>query len=193
MADIILIIVLLLFVYMGYRNGFVKTFINALANIVSVIFSIIFTNPVAKIICESPLGIILRDGAVSYVSAGVKDSKLTQAAVEMAADGICMTLSSIISFILIALVVKIAVRIIAGAMGLVSGLPLIKQVNRVLGAAIGAVSGFLICYVVIGFIIALSHGTAMELDLVIQSIENSFICSAFYHNNIVGNAICSVI
>ena len=193
MADIILIIVLLLFVYMGYRNGFVKTFINALANVVSVIFSVIFTNPVAKIICESPAGMVLRDGAVSYVSGNVKNTKLAQAAIEMAADGICMTVSSIISFILIALVVKIVVRLIAGAMGLVSGLPLIKQANRVLGAIIGGISGCLICYVVIGFIVALSYSTAMDLDLVIESIKNSFVCSYFYYNNIVGKAITSVL
>ena len=193
MADIILILILCLFVCSGYKKGFAKTLINASANVISVIFSVIFTNPVAKIICESPIGEFIRNSASSYVSDNVKYAELAKSAVETAADGVCMTVSSIISFILIAFVVKIVVRLIAGAVGLVSKLPLLKQANSVLGALVGLVSGALICYVVIGFFGALISSGTVELDAVVSIIENSIICAYVYNNNIVGDIIASIL
>lgn len=190
MADIILILVLFLFVYAGCRNGFAKTLINAFANVISVVFSVMFTNPVARMICNSPIGTVIQNSAISSVRS---TEKLSEAAVGVAADGICLGVSSIISFILIALVVRIAVSFIAHTVDLVAKLPLIKQANRALGAIMGGISGFLICYVVIGFVFALSHSGAMELDGVVTSIENSFLCSIIYYNNIIGNALSSVL
>lgn len=190
MADLILILVLFLFVYTGYRKGFAKTLINASANVISIVCSFILTNPVANLIRKSPIGTAVRNISLSSIE---KTQKLPPSAAVIAADGICFVISSIISFILIAIVVRIAVSVIAHTVDIVAKLPVIKQANRALGAVIGGISGFLICYVVIGFIFALSYSGAAELAGIAQSIENSILCSIIYYNNIIGNTISSVL
>ena len=181
MADIILILVLFLFVYTGYRKGFAKTLINASANLISIVCGFILTNPVANLIRESPLGVAVRNISLSSVE---KTQKLPHPAAVIAADGVCFVVSSIISFVLIAVIVRIAVSVIAHAVDIVAKFPVIKQANRVLGAVIGGISGFLICYVIIGFIFALSYSGVAELAGIAQSIENSILCSFIYYNNI---------
>lgn len=193
MADIILILVLLLFAWTGYKKGFARTLINASANIVSIIFSVIFANPVADIICKSQLGNFIRNVAVSTVADNVKNVKIPPEAVKVAADGICMTVSSVLSFIIIALIVKILLSLIAGAIDVVAKLPLLKQANRILGAATGAISGFLILYVIIGVLFALSDSKAIEISNIISSVENSQLCSLLLKNNIVRDTVSSVL
>lgn len=190
MADLVLILVLFLFIYIGYKNGFAKTLINASANVVSVVFGILLTNPVAKVIFASPLGTMIKNSAISSIG---KNEKLAQSAVELASDGIAMVVSSVISFILVTLLVRIVIALIAGSVDIIAKLPLIKQANRTLGAIIGGISGIVICYVVIGFIFVLSESGAVDLGGVTDSIENSFICSIVYYNNIIGNALSSVL
>lgn len=190
MADLVLIVVLFLFVYLGYKKGFAKTLINASANIVSVVFGIILTGPVANVICNSPIGSLIRNSALSSME---KNEQFTDAAASVAADGVAMVGSAIISFILITLLVRVVVGLIAGAVNIVAKLPLIKQANRTLGAIIGGISGSVICYVVIGFIFVLSESGVMELDSVVYSIENSLLCSIVYYNNAIGNALSSIL
>ena len=190
MADIILILVLFLFCYSGYRKGFAKTLINASANVISVVFSSVLTNPVANIVSDSPVGTAVRNIALTSIE---KMQKLPQQAAVIAADGICMAISSIISFILIVIIVRVAVSVIAHTVDIVAKLPLIKQANRALGAILGGISGFVICYAVAGILFVLAESGAVELSGIVTSIDNSILCSFMYYNNIIGNTLSSII
>lgn len=193
MADIILILVLCLFVYIGYKKGFAKTLVNASANVVSVVFGVLFTNPVAQLIFKSPIGESVRNSAMDSLGKGAESSAIKSAAVSVAADSMAMVVSSVISFILVTVLVRIAIGLIAGAVNIVAKLPLIQRANHILGAVIGGISGSLICYVVIGFLFVLSESGIMQLDGIVESIDNSILCSFVYYNNVIGNALSSVL
>ena len=193
MADIILVLVVVLFMFFGYKRGFSKTLLSVLSSIISVVFSVIFSNPVANLVLKSPLGEMISDFAETVIKRNLGASELVESSASIMAEGVATVVSSVISFILIALIIKIAVMLIAQAVGIVKKLPIIKQVNAALGAIVGIFSGLVISYVLVGIIFALNVGEVIESGLMIESIENSIVCSQMYYNNIVGNTLASIV
>ena len=193
MADIVLILLIGLFALSGYRKGFAKTLISTLANIISLVFSITLTKPVSTLVFNSPVGNIISGIAKKTIESNAGNTQLSQSSIEMMAEGIAMTASSVISFVIIGVVVKIAVVLLAEAIGIVTRLPIIRQANAALGAVVGVLGGVVISYVLIGIIYALGESGAMEYGILVQSLEESLICSKMYYNNIVANAIVSVV
>ena len=190
MADLMLLLILGLFAFVGYKKGFAKMMISALANIISIACGIIFTGPLAAVIYNSPIGSIVSGGAQSAIDGS---GKLEGVAGYVAADAVAMVASSVISFILITLVVRVIIGIVAQAVNLVAKFPLIKQANRSLGAVIGAISGFVICYAVLGMVYALYCADAIEYNYMIGSISDSFICSLLCDGNIVAESLSAIL
>ncbi len=191
MADLVLILVLGLFVFVGYKRGFAKTLVGMVSNLVSVIFGILLVKPVAYLIYISPLGKLFSSMAENFLQG--KTGGIPEAGVAAATDAIAMIIASVVSFVLVTIIVKILAIVLANAVNIVAKLPLIRRANAVLGAVVGAVSGFVCIYVAIGVIAVLYEGGAIGDGTIISSVQNSLLCGFIYNNNILLNTVSSIL
>ncbi len=186
MTDIILIFILVLFAYDGWKRGFVKKLLGLVSTVISLIFSIILYNPISKFISESSLGAFVRENVYNFLQEKGEQLLKTDVAVETASTIIINT----ISFIIIIILAKILVTILSEVLNIASKFPVIKQANKVLGMAIGLVSGLLICYIAIGVMKNLSANATVSQ--ILESIKSSSIAVRFYDNNIVADVLTKI-
>lgn len=88
-------------------------------------------------------------------------------------------LSIIILFIVISVLLYIVIKIIDGFMKL----PVLKTINKLAGAAFGAIKGLLLIYVIFGIILLFAHIDAFAA--IIELINNSILAKGLYNNNIL--------
>ncbi|MCL2235165.1 MAG: CvpA family protein [Defluviitaleaceae bacterium] len=90
---------------------------------------------------------------------------------------------NIISLIIVFILVFVALMFLARALNLVAKLPVIKQLNRLLGGVLGAVWGLLITWVVLAVVVVyLSANSATDM---VALLEASPIARFIHENNFV--------
>ncbi|HHW69839.1 MAG TPA: CvpA family protein [Clostridiales bacterium] len=94
---------------------------------------------------------------------------------------------NILSFLIVFLIVRLVFSIIIGIAKALKGVPVLKQLDSLLGAGLGLVRGVLLMYIVFSIIpLAL---TIAPVDFLIDIINSSKIASFFYKTNIITNFI----
>lgn len=99
------------------------------------------------------------------------------------AESLADILLNSVTVLLLFLILKIALRVVIGVLDVISHLPVINGVNKMLGAAIGAVEGILILWVVCIALTAIS-GTKLGTDI-FAAIAMNPILSFIYNNNLL--------
>lgn len=188
MADIILVAALLIFVRIGAKKGLIRTLFGAISTLLSLFLTAFIYHPFSQILHNSAVG--------DYVRKLVEKSfeqKIQEGAIIPLLNEVIKSTSTIIiniiSFIIIIIATRLILSILSRALNIASKLPLIKQLNSILGMIAGAVSGILICYIIIGVIGAL-NGEG-NISIMQKSIENSYIAIKMYENNFVSNMLLS--
>lgn len=190
MADLILIIAIILFAYAGYKRGFIRSLVGMSTTLISMLLSMLLYRPIAVIINDSVMGDSLREFAIEKFVATYGNSVVTEALSEGAAQTFSMIASSVISFVLLSVVVKFIVAILAHSVNLVAKIPVIKQINSVLGIAVGVLSGLIISYLVIGIIATVNYyDDSNNPDAEMNSIEKSYFASMFYEGNLISEIL----
>ena len=190
MADIALVAVIALFMLWGSKRGLIRTLVGAASTLVSLILSMVLYRPVSRFLYDSSIG----DSVQSYVKEllvknanGGTQLLINDAIVETAS----MIVINVISFVAVIIIVKIAVSLLACVANITAKLPVLKQANSLLGMAAGALSGILVCYIVIGVIASLGGNEAMSGAA--QSIEKSYLAINLYDGNIVADVLSGLI
>lgn len=107
--------------------------------------------------------------------------------VETAAKAVSTLVINIISMVIVFVVVRVLMFIITHTLKFISKLPVIKNVNCILGGAIGAVYGVLIVYIllaVLAFNVAFGSGAG-----IIKPVKDSYVGSFMYDNNFIVNLV----
>ncbi len=196
LADMILIALIILFVWLGIRKGFVKTVFGLCSIVISIALALslhpmvseqLEVSPAKDFVHEQVLG-MLPDGemtdslalpdflqdSVSEAEANTKDA---------IAGGIAGMALKIISIILVFLLVQLILWILSLALKLITRLPVIHGFDKLLGGIVGAVSGILVIYLVLGL---LTFTTALNKTIAISKVvEDSLIASSMYENNVL--------
>jgi len=193
MTDILILIIIALFALLGFRKGFAKTVWSAATTLVSIILGTALSRPIAIILYNRPLGSVFRNMAEKIIATNESLIAVNNYGAGAATEYIAMTICSVISFILIAVVVRVIAGLLAGSAKLVSKLPVVKQANALLGLVFGIVFGALLCYTGLGVIRALNLSGVIENGGFVSNIESSVIGSVFYFNNAVANALSHII
>ena len=189
MADLILILIVLLFVFFGARRGLVKTLMGMMSTVLSLVISMIIYSPVSKMLYESSIGdnikLFVRDFMEQRMGDGAKYI-LTDTLVETSS----MLVTNIISFIVVIIISKIAIILISNLLKLATMLPVIKQADMLLGGIVGALSGILVCYIIVGVI----KGIAPQgyITTIKESIESSYLAIFLYEKNLVGEILTTI-
>lgn len=190
MADIALVLIIALFMLWGSKRGLIRTLVGAASTLLSLILSMVLYRPVSQFLYSSSVG----DSVRAYVNelltknAGGNAQLLINDALVEAAS---MVVMNVISFGAVIIIVKIAVTLLACVANITAKLPVLKQANSLLGMAAGALSGILVCYIMIGTIAALGGNEA--LSGAAQSIEKSYLAINLYENNIVAEVLSGFI
>lgn len=189
-ADIIVVAVVAVSIFFGYKSGFLKALINVVSYIASIILSFLFYPILSGFLMDTPIyTFFVKNIAEKYPADGLIQTewqfleKYIKGAEGAVAAAVAELLINIISFILIVIIFKIAIKLIGNALNLFARLPVIKQCNRLGGAVTGGLIGILVVYIVMALIVTVAP--LDHLDKVTDEIQKSTFAQEMYNNNII--------
>ena len=192
-VDLIIIAILALSIFLGYRKGLIELSVKLVAVIIALVATLILYRPISSLIIntttidEKIQQSILNKGEQIIsgentqeggIIAEVKSEFLPETAKEL-------SYSIIRTIVIIALyiIIKIALRFITALADLVAKLPILKQFNKLGGIIYGALRGILIIYVAL--LLISFFGEINPENIVHKEIEQSFIGKEMYNKNII--------
>lgn len=134
-----------------------------------------------------PLGSLLQNNILNQAFSGTDITTLGQYFDYTLAH----IMLNIISFLIIFLAVKLIVAIAIKVGDIIMRLPVLKQFNRIFGAAAGLLRGVVICYLVFSLVPILL--TIVPNAVLTATFNNSFFSTIFYKGNIISNVISGFI
>ena len=193
-VDLIIIAIIALSAFLGYRKGFVVLAIKLCAFLIAIAVTFVIYKPVANVvinvtgidetienaILEEANNIMAEDNGETSLEL-IEDAKnglLPEAAREIAVN---IVTGGVILIIFI--IVRIALKFITALANAVAKLPIIKQFNEAGGLLYGVLRGLLIIYIamlLIGIV-----GQINPENTVHQNLNSSYIGKMMYNNNIL--------
>lgn len=206
-VDLIIIAVVLLFIFLGYKKGLTGSLIKLLSFIIAIVVAFVLYKPVANAVIENT---VIDDNIRTTLSAtlGVEDKtknteenvpstimdninkEIENATDEVKAnviDHTTITIVNIGSGIVIFLAVRVILVIISLFAKILTDLPVIKQVDKLGGLAYGAIEGIVIVYAVLAVISLTS--VIWANNAVVTAIAKSSLGEMLYNNNIILNLL----
>lgn len=178
-ADLIFILLVLVFGIIWAKKGFTLAVLSFLNKIVSLVVAVLLAKPVATVLSSTIFGTwaeTLANKMFSSVTILQSFEILSNAS-----WWILLAMSFIVAFIGLMIIFQVA-KVFAKA---ITSLPIIKQVDSLLGFALGAVTAVAICYVILAFTFGMQD--FVSTTAFFESIESSYLVSYLYNNNIVIN------
>lgn len=208
-VDLILVLVLLVFIFMGYKRGLTGSLLKLVSFAAAIVLALILYNPVANLVIEntnidekmaqSIIDIFskneeneeeednkgVQNTIINNISKEIENAteETRDSIVEQSARNSSIMVIKIGSAIVIFLVAKIALVVVSFFIKGITELPIIKQVDAIGGIAYGFIEGMLIIYIVLAIISFV--GVLWEGNTAVDAIEKSVIGSMLYNNNIV--------
>lgn len=206
-VDLIIIAVVLLFIFLGYKKGLTGSLIKLLSFIIAIVVAFVLYKPVANAVVENT---VIDDNIRATLSAtlGVEDKtenteenvpstimdninkEIENATDEVKANVIDQTTITIVNIgsgIVIFLAVRVILVIISLFAKILTDLPVIKQVDKLGGLAYGAIEGIVIVYAVLAVISLTS--VIWANNAVVTAIAKSSLGEMLYNNNIILNLL----
>lgn len=181
MADISLIIIILIFAYVGKKRGFLRSIISTFSTLVSLLLSVFLCQPVSNILLKSEIGEALKISVENFLIDKVEPQ--APAVIDSAIHSATTLIVNVIAFVIVLVLIRIVVSFAARVLNIASKLPVIKQANSLLGLVTGIICGIIVCYIAVGVLGA--FGTQGQLAEMVNDIKESYIAYYLYDGNIV--------
>lgn len=203
-VDLIIIGIVLLFVFLGYKKGLTGSLIKLLSVIIAVVIAFICYKPLANYIIENTQidDNIKANMTETFmqeqenkeddqenISSTIMDSinknieNATETAKTAAIEQTTNTIIKAASIIVIFIAVRILLIVVSLFASQITKLPIIKQVDEIGGIAYGAVEGIVIVYIILS-IISLT-GVIWSDNMLVTAVTKSALGSMMYNNNII--------
>ena len=206
MGDIIILLVLILATYFGYRKGFLKTFTGVISIILSFVIAMTFsaqienyikTTPVYDSICkniEKNISKETTNDTEEYNTSKLnmpRDmiEKIKEDAIEKKQDvtnsiveGIGNVAVKIFSVILIFVLVRLFIMLLLSGFGIIKKLPFIGWFDRILGGLFGFLRGFLIVYLLLAIVSVFASFNTQ--NTFVNVVKQSEFAKVMYNNNV---------
>lgn len=210
--DILIVLILAINIFIGYKKGLIKLAVSLVAVLISVIITLILYKPVSNLIIsntqidEKIEATIIENGTSKkedetgaseekekkyneivekYVQDAVTEEK--DNIVESVAGTLSVKIINIASMIIIFIIVRLLLILLVFVADTIAKLPILKQFNEVGGIVYGVIKGLIIIYVLLAivfFIVYMTNSTQIS-EIVNQTIITKFM----YNNNIILNII----
>lgn len=196
--DIIFIAFFVVCIFLGAKKGFAKTVVGLCTYIVSIVLGTIFFEPfknavydfepTAKYVEKFQLSVqaamqshIPTDNLPVFIKSSVRN--LGDDVVLGISDMVVEAVLAIAFIIVLIAVVKLCTVLLEK----IVKLPGLKQFNGFMGAAVGALNGVIVCYVLAAIMIfALTGNETGNLN---KQISESVLAAYFYENNVILNIL----
>lgn len=186
--DIILIGIVLLSTFLGYKKGLVKLGAKLFAGIIAIILTIIIYKPVSGIIINNTkIDEKIRDTIIQNTTSAIEEkvdvpneitnhveNNVLPEQAENLAKNIVYALTAVILFI----VVKIVLSIVISLMDFVAKLPILKQFNEIGGVVYGLLRGALIA--VIGILLLETYANMNPESDFGRQVQSTYIANTIY-------------
>lgn len=196
LIDLILIAIIALFTFIGYKRGLIKVAFGLVSFILAIVISVVIYKPVSNFIIEyTPID----DSIEAAITEKLDSSDITKeetenivstyynniknASTNVIADGMSKTIINISCMIIVFIVAKIILFFFKFAGDLIAKLPLIKQFNSAGGFLYGLLKGFVIVYLLLALIALIAP--IVNINQLLTMINNSIITNIMYNNNII--------
>ena len=191
--DLSIILIIALFTFIGYKKGLVKMAIRILAFFIAIIISFVLYKTVGNMIIKNTNIDETIENAISSKVFGEnyeeKTKNLPDALVETGNDKIEDTVATItektiyvVTFILLFVASKIALRIVTLITDVITKLPIIKQFDKAGGLIFGFAKG---AVVIIAIFAIISVASPMIDEKYIDEINKGILASELYNNNLL--------
>ena len=197
--DIILVLIVALSAFLGYKKGLVELGAKLFAGIIAIVITLIIYKPVGNIvikntsidekientILEKTTNVIDENSKVSdnkYIQ-NASDNAVSQVKEEILpeqARNIAVNVIYIATALILFIVAKIVFSIVISLANAVASLPILKQFNEVGGLLYGLVRGAIISFVlilVIGTVAKLSPNGSLS-----KNVESTYLLKEVYNN-----------
>lgn len=208
-ADLIVIAIIALSVFIGVKRGFLRSVIGFLSIIISLILAVWTYPVVADVINNTEIKATITEavenslGEEPTIAKEEKEEEsgfsilpktaqetiekqkeaITETAIQTTAQTVSTLAVNIISILLVFVVVRLIMFLISTTLGFITKLPVIKSVNRLLGGALGTLCGILSVYLILTLI---TFNTALNSNAAIgKAVKESYIASQMYDNNFI--------
>ena len=196
-VDLIIIGIILLFTFLGYKRGLIKVAIKLCTFIIAIIISFMLYKPVSNVVIQKTdidekiqttiTDRILPEGISVDQEVELSDSLpniiLNNGAktVKNISSTISKTLIQTICFLIIFVAIKIVLKFVTFIADLIAKLPIINQFNKLGGTIYGFLEGLLVVFIALAIISLVAP--LLDLSL-LDAINGSTIGSILYKNNI---------
>lgn len=202
--DIIVILLIALFTFIGYKQGLVKAAIRLLSFFIAIVVALILYKPISNAIIDNtsiddnikntiiekikPEGVEQDEPIEIEEQTGITNKIIgeTNNTIEQIANTFAIKLIEVCVLILIFIVIKIILRFITALADLITKLPILKQANKLGGTVYGLIRGIFIVYVLLAAIYLVSP---LMNKNVTNTINDSIITKQIYNNNVLLNII----
>ena len=194
--DLILIAIIALFTFIGYKKGLIKVAFGLVSFILAIVISVILYKPVSNFIIKyTPLDDYIESTVSERLTSSETSKEETEnmvsnyynniknASTSVIASGISKTVINISCMLFVFIVAKIILLFFKFIGDLVAKLPLIKQFNNAGGFIYGLLKGFIIIYILLALIALLSP--IININNIVTIINSSIITNIMYNNNII--------
>ena len=202
LIDVILIAIIALCAFIGYKQGLIKAAIKIAAFLIAIIVALILYKPVSGFIINNtkiddnikntmiekitPEGMNKNDKVTSTANISQKIVDTTNNSIENIAETLTNKIIEVVVLLLLFIIVRIILIFITALADLIAKLPILKQFNETGGLIYGIIKGLIIIYVLLGILLLCEPLIGNSLADVINS---SIITKLIYNNNILVNII----
>lgn len=203
-VDLIIIAIILLFVFLGYKKGLTGSLIKLLSFIIAIVLAFVFYKPLANIVIENTQiddnikatmtetfkqekdsedneDKNMPSTMVESINKGIKNA--TEEAKTEVIEGTTITIIRVASAIVIFLIVRILLIIVSLFVDQITKLPIIKQADEIGGIVYGLIEGIVIIYIILSIISLTS--VIWNNNIVVTAVNKSALGGMLYNNNII--------
>lgn len=198
LVDLIVVGIIALFTFLGYKQGLVKAAIKILSFFIAIIVALVLYKPISNVIVNNtqidenitntimekitPEGITSTDEVEMTDNLAIKLVGEATSTIEEISNAFAIKLIEVCVLLLLYIVIKIALRFILALTDIITKLPLIKQINKLGGTIYGVIKGVIMVYVILGVIYLVAPIINKNVS---NAIDKSFITKNLYNNNII--------
>lgn len=195
--DLIVILVIALFTFIGYKQGLIKVAIKIASFFIAIIIALVLFKPVSTLVINNTtIDDKIENAIIEKITPeGMKPEdkveaqnlpsgiiKNTNDSIKSIAETLTTKLIELCTILILYIVARIVLKFIAALATLIEKIPILKQFNKLGGTVYGLVKGVLIVYVVLAIIYLASP---LLKENTSKKIEEARLTKMMYNNNII--------
>lgn len=200
--DLILILIVALFTFIGYKQGLIKSAIKIASFFIAIIVALVLYKPVSTLVINNttiddkiqniiiekitPEGMKPEDEA--SVSTKIPNAFIKEAnnSIKDIAETITTKIIEACTVLILYIIARILLKFISILGDLIAKIPILKQFNKLGGTLFGILKGLLIVYSILAVLYLISP---MLKENTTKKIDESAITKFMYNNNIIAKII----